>query len=391
MFAARNKVAIIGYAQSPVARQASVPFGALALKTCLDAVADAGLTKQDVDGFASAPLLPSLSGRAPVDGVDIVPSAWIAAHLGVHARWLACVQGGTQLTGSVVQAVNAIATGAADYVLLHRALSNPPGRYHENPMTSAAGTAQWMAPQGFWGPPVQVAMTYMEYMQRYGATREDMARVVVSLREHAARIPWSYWKDKPLSAEEYIGARMIADPISVLDCDLPVNSVAAFVLTSAERAKDAPHKPVYVAGYALGNLLEPGTLWSLSHCQAAGRQTAADLWQRSGFTRGDIDLAQLYDGFSPITYLWLEALGYCGLGEAHLFLREQSDGDLGRFFSGGGSLGNGRLHGTAQMLECYLQLSRRAGERQREQARTALACYSHPHFGGVVAYSAERV
>jgi acetyl-CoA acetyltransferase len=231
----------------------------------------------------------------------------------------------------------------------------------------------------------------MEYMQRYGATREDMARVVVALRGHATRIPWAHWRTKPLSVEDYMNARMIADPISVLDCDIPVNGVAAFVLTSPERAQDAPHRPVYVAGYALGNLLEPGTLWSLEHCQAAGEQAAADLWQRSGLTHADIDLPQLYDGFSPLTYLWLEALGYCGRGEAHLFLREQSErGDLGRFFSGGGSLGNGRMHGAAQMLECYLQLSRRAGERQRD-ARTALACFSHPHSGGVVAYSAEKL
>jgi acetyl-CoA acetyltransferase len=386
-FEARCKVAIAGYAQSPAHRHTSIPLGTLAMNTCLEAIADAGVKKDDIDGFSTAPLFPSLSGRTPVDGVDMITSGWIASQLGIHARYLVDFGGAGQLPGSVVTAVNAIASGAADYVLLHRALANPPGKYHDNPMTEARGNAQWMAPQGFWGPPVQVAMTYMEYMQRYGATREDMARVVVELRRQAARIPTAYWYQKPLSVDEYMNARMISDPISVLDCDIPITGVAAFVLTSAERARDLPNKPVFVAGYALGNLAEAGTLWSLEHAQQAGARTRRDLKERSGLGPADFDLAQLYDGFAPLTYIWLEALGYCGHGEAHRFVREQQD--LARFFSGGGSLGNGRMHGVPPMRECYLQLSGRAGERQRPNARAGLACHSHPHLGGVVAYTAE--
>jgi len=234
-----------------------------------------------------------------------------------------------------------------------------------------------------------MALSYMEYMQRYGATREDMGRVVVELRRHGARNPWSYWHQKPLSLEAYLDARMIADPICVLDCDIPIDGAAAFIFTSAERARDHPHKPVYVAGYAQGNLLEQESMWSLDHAQQAAPLTGRDLWRSSGLRREDIDLPELYDGFSPIVYLWLEALGYCGRGEAHLFLREQKD--LTRFFSSGGSLGNGRMHGVPPMLECYLQLSGRAGERQIANVKTGLACHSHPHYGGVVAYSSERL
>ena len=211
-------------------------------------------------------------------------------------------------------------------------------------MTHAEGSSQWTAPQGFWGPPAMMAMAYMEYMQRYGATREDLGRVLVELRKHAARIPWAYWYGKPITLEDYLNARMIADPICILDCDIPIDGAVAFVFTSAGAPKDHPHKPVYVAGCAQGNPVIPGPMWSLPSIEAAAPFVGRDLWASTGLTRADIDLPQLYDGFSPIVYFWLEALGYCKRGEAHLFIREQKD--LTKFFSGGGSLGNGRMHGV---------------------------------------------
>ena len=101
----------------------------------------------------------------------------------------------------------------------------------------------------------------------------------------------------------------------------------------------------------------------------------------------------MYDGFSPFVWLWLEVLGFCPPGEAHRFV-ESGGIDSDRpgaipALSGGGALGNGRMHGIPQMLECYLQLARRAGERQRDHATIGLACHSSPHFGGAVVYSAE--
>jgi acetyl-CoA acetyltransferase len=276
---------------------------------------------------------------------------------------------------------------------MHRAMFNPPGRYHENPMTAAEGASQWVAPQGFWGPPAQMALAYTEYMQRYGATREDMATVVVEARRNGASIPWSYWYDKPITTADYMNARTVADPMSILDCDLPVTGVGAFVLTSAERAKDLPHRPVYVAGYAQGRWKAPGSMihFTLDDMIEGGMQVARTLWENSGLTRDDIDVPQLYDGFSPFIYFWLEALGYCPRGEAHRFVQDGGirTGSGLPLLSGGGALGNGRMHGTPQMLECYLQLSRRAGERQLAKADVGLACQAAPNLGGAVLYTAE--
>ncbi|MQY27553.1 thiolase family protein [Nocardia aurantia] len=391
-FPARDRVAVVGYAHSPVRRQADRPLGALAVETARAAIADAGLAVREVDGFVGSALLPSAGDHTKQDGVSIVSPNWLAQHLGVDPRYAAGFDGIGQLTGSVAMAVNAIAAGAADYVVLHRALHNPGGRYHANPMREAAGAQQWTVPQGFFGPLATIALPYNEYLQRYGAKREAMAAVVTEARKNGSRLPWSYWAGKPLSTEEYLAAPQLFDPVCKFDCDIPVDGVAAFVLTSAERAADLPHRPVYVSGYASGapTRRRLPQHWPLDDILGGGAETARRLWEHAGIGPDAVDLPQVYDGFAPFVWFWLEVLGFCPPGEAHRFV---ADGGIDSdrpgalpALSGGGALGNGRMHGVPQMLECYLQLSGRAGARQRE-ATVGVACHSSPHFGGAVVYS----
>jgi acetyl-CoA acetyltransferase len=393
--ASSNRVAVVGYAQSQVERHGASTLGASAVDTARRAIADAGLAPKDVDGFVTASLFPTAGAHAAVDGVSLVSANWLAAHLGINPCYAAGFQGFGQLPGAVALAVNAVVSGAADYVLVHRALHNPKGAYHANPMTEARGDQQWTVPQGYFGPLAMIALTYTEYLERYGAVREAMAAVVVEARKNGSRIPWSFWHARPLSADEYLSEPMVTDPICRLDCDLPVDGVACFVFTSAERARDLPHRPVYVAGYATGAPVRHRLPlhWPLDDIMEVGVQTARRLWDRSGIGPAEVDLPQVYDGFSPFVYLWMESLSLCPLGEAHRVVLEGGiDGDRRGalpVLSGGGALGNGRMHGVPQMLECYLQLSGRAGERQRPGMSIGLACHSSPHYGGAVVYSAE--
>ncbi len=391
-FAASDQVAIVGYAQSPVVRHADKPLGAIALDTARAAVADAGLEVAQIDGFTTGAILPTAGAHTIEDGVSIVSANWMAEHLGVNARWASGFQGFGQIPGSVQLAVNAVASGAADYVLLHRALHNPVGKYHGNPMHEARGSMQWMAPQGYFGPLAMIALPYNEYLQRYGTSRDEMAAVVVEARKNGARIPWSFWRDKPLTVDDYLAARVISDPICMYDCDIPVDGVASFVFTSAERARDLPHHPVLVSGFGMGT---PTTRripqhWPLDDIMDTAFETTRRLWEHSGLGPDDVDLPQVYDGFSPFVWFWLEALGFCPVGEAHAFVTGGGiDSDAPGAvpaLSGGGALGNGRMHGVPQMLEVYLQLSGRAGHRQREGAEVGVACHSSPHYGGAVAY-----
>jgi acetyl-CoA acetyltransferase len=134
--------------------------------------------------------------------------------------------------------------------------------------------------------------------------------------------------------------------------------------------------------------------WPLEDIVDTGAQTAARVWESSGLSARDVDVPQLYDGFSPLVWWWLESLGYCEPGEAFRFV---SDGGINRATGGlpalssGGAIGNGRMHGVPQMLEVYLQLAQRAGERQLASANVGLACHSSPHYGGAVLYSAHEL
>jgi acetyl-CoA acetyltransferase len=394
-FTARNQVAVVGYAQSPITKHFDRTLGAVAVDTARAAIADAGLEPHQVDGFVGSSLLPSAGSHSVRDGVSVVTPHWLAQHLGVNPRFATGFQGYGQLPGSVALAVNALASGAADHVLVHRALHNPPGRYHGNALTQASGPDQWTAPQGFFGPLTMIGMMANEYAQRFGATREALAAVVVEARKNGSRIPWSYWHDRPLTVDEYLAAPLISDPIGRFDCDIPVDGVATFVLTTAERARDLPNRPVYVAGYASGAPRRPRLHlhWPLDDVYDVGLEVGRRLGASAGVDLGEVDLPQLYDGFSPFVWLWLEVLGFCPVGEGHRFVLDggiDSD-DPGALpaLSSGGALGNGRMHGVPQMLECYLQLAGRAGERQRADARVGIACHSSPHFGGAVVYRAD--
>jgi acetyl-CoA acetyltransferase len=390
---ARNKIAIAGYAHSTIVRHADRPLGALAVDTARAAIADAGLRVEQVDGYVSSSLLPSSGGRGPEDGVNIVSSAWLAQRLGAEPRYVAGFDGIGQLTGSMAIAVNALISGAADHVLVHRALHNPAGVYHGNSMQEIRGPQQWTAPQGFFGPLAMIALPYNEYLQRYGASSDSMSAVVTEARKNGARIPWSHWYGKPLSRDDYLSAPQLFDPVRRFDCDIPVDGVAAFVLTTADRAADLPNRPVFISGYA-GAAPTRRRLplhWPLDDILDGGAALVERLRRTIGIRVAEIDLPQVYDGFSPFVWFWLEVLGVCPPGEAHRFVDSggiNSDSPTAiPALSGGGALGNGRMHGIPQMLECYLQLAGRAGDRQRKNLTTALACHSSPHFGGAVAYS----
>jgi acetyl-CoA acetyltransferase len=333
-------------------------------------------------------MFPSSGGQPVVDGQSVVTANWLSLQLGSPVRFVSGFEGIGQVPGAMILATNAIASGSADVVLVHRALHNPAGRYNINPLTHAASEAQWRAPFGMWSAVTSIALPYQEYLQRYGATREAMAAVVVEARANGARIPWSYWHGKPLTVQDYLDARLVSDPIGVLDCDLPIDGVGCFVLTTAERAADLPHKPVYLLGSAQGHPTGPPAQvhWTLDEMAEGGARTVARLWESAGVRLADVDLPQVYDGFSPLVYVWLEALGYCGRGEAHVFVQDgricAAEGGL-PVLTGGGSLGNGRMHGVPQLLECYLQLAGRAGDRQRV-ATIAVACHAPPHAGGAL-------
>ncbi len=307
----RNKVAIVGAGVTRVVRRSEVPVASLAVEASDAAIEDAGLSRSDIDGVACGVSLPSYGtrGRALQTGVDYVNGSFLTDHMGLEPVW---ALDDASFPPALAHAVFAVASGAATCVLVNRTLHNPAGRYTSMMSLEARGWDQWTAPYGFVAPSSGIAMPYMEYQQRYGARQEHMATLVLQQRENVQGIPQAYWHGRELTFDEYMSSRMISEPMCLFDNDIPVDGSGSVIVTTAERARDLPHKPVYVTSWArirnAGEFL-PGSLGRLDDYYDRGRDLAKRLWSNSGWQPGEIDVVQLYDGFTPLVWFWLEVLG----------------------------------------------------------------------------------
>lgn len=384
MWENRCKVAVSGVGFSKVTRSAEIPLAAHALEAVQAAVSDSGLAMEDIDGLATYPELPA-TGHAEVDGISVVSVNCMMAMLKLpHLTWH--MQAGTvNIGGAVQQAINALLAGVCRYAVVWRAMHNPRGTYQNLPGTHAQGAAQFTAPYGFGGPGQGMAVAYTRWLETHNEDREKMATLAVTQRRHTQHNPHAYFHGVPLSREDYLASRMIAHPFCLYDCDIPVQGAVAIVLTTAERAQDLRPQPAYVAGYGQRLAFEvTGRIGSLSSYMEGGRSSAQLTWERSGFTAKDVDVAQIYDGFSASVIYGLESYGFCGEGEALDFIQDgriELTGEL-PLNTFGGSLGTGRIHGLWHIIEGALQASGRAGTRQIPGANVSFVGASAPIVQG---------
>jgi acetyl-CoA acetyltransferase len=224
------------------------------------------------------------------------------------------------------------------------------------------------------------ALPWSQYQARYrSGSREQMAALVTQLRRNGLAFEGSYWaqyKPVELSIDDYLNARMVSRPVSIFDCDIPVQGAAAFIVTTAERAKDLAQPAAYVRGVA-GPVPTRGKVTvdeALDEQMADFRDIGGRLWTDAGCGPADISVANLYDGFSLMPILWLEALGFCGAGEGFEFIQDGRIAPSGILpvNPSGGNLGGGRLHGINHFMDAVLQVSGRSGKRQIEGADLAL-------------------
>jgi acetyl-CoA acetyltransferase len=249
---------------------------------------------------------------------------------------------------------------------------------------TVSGDAQFTAPWGLGHAVAAAALPYSRYMARYGATREDMATFIVRNRANAAVNPDAMFFGQPLTRVEYLDAKMIAEPLSILDCDMPVDGCGALVLATEDRARHGPHPPAFVTGGAnLGLPPRRTVTHTLDNAVGAAGGLARALWASSGLTPRHVTSAQLYDGYSWFTYLFLEAFGLAPEGEAFRLLQDDTTALAGRLpiNTGGGALGIGRLHGMPQLIEAVLQVQGRAGSRQVADPSVTLVCTGGPFRG----------
>jgi acetyl-CoA acetyltransferase len=371
--ALRNKVVVAGVGYSQIGKHTGRSEGSLAVEACLKAIADAGLTTEQVDGVAAWPDRVASVFEGP-------PIAYVhrALGLGEVRYWQAFGAGPGQLS-SVIGAAHAIVAGAADVVLCYRAHLRQETRFYvPGGLTTQAvsGDMALRAPYGLPAGTPRYALWAQRHAYERGYTDEDRGAVVLTCREHAQLNPRAVWYGTPLTMDEYLASDVIASPLRILDCDMPIDGAVAAVLVNADRAADLPKRPVFLNAMASGTgpTLDSEAWRDMS--VMASKYAADQMWASTDLGPADVDVAQIYDGFSSLTLSWLEDMGFVAPGEAGAFLRE-GRGSLGSdlpICTDGGSLGGGRLHGFSKLAEAVEQLRGESGPRQVEGAEVAAVC-----------------
>ena len=235
-------------------------------------------------------------------------------------------------------------------------------------------------PWGFSSQGAHWAFMTKRHQLRYGSTEEQLGAVSVAFRKHASMNPNAIMKER-FTIEDYMNSRMISSPLCLFDCDIPIEGCTAVLLTTADRAKHLRQPPAYIAGYGQQAVKRPSlATYTVDDYMACGGSTVSKIWDMSGLGPKDIGAAQLYDGFSPSTYYWLEASGFCGEGEAWQFVQDGRialNGEL-PVNTFGGSLSEGRLHGMGHLAEAVRQVTGRAGPRQIEGCEASIALDGSP-------------
>ncbi|WP_419928841.1 thiolase family protein [Candidatus Poriferisocius sp.] len=350
---------VSGIGITGIGRRTDVVGRDLTRTAALAAIEDAGLTPADVDGVAT-------HGETPVSEV--------IEDLSLEVGYIGGGYNPAALLAPVISSAEAIAAGRARHVLVYRTVKMMGGA-----VVSSDGGGDALADFATlltyhaYSAANWVALHCQRHMHLYGTTKEQLGALAISSRGKAALNPLAVYRD-PITMDDYLSARPVSDPLGLLDCDVPIDGSIAVVLSVPEHAASCPNRPVRIeaTGSAVG---EGGWDQRPDYPVMAPVDAAADLWSRTSLTPADVDVAQLYDGFTFLTLAWLEALGFCGHGEGGAFLegghRIALDGAL-PLNTYGGQLSAGRMHGYWTLHEAVTQLRGLAADRQVPDAGVAV-------------------
>lgn len=359
---AASEAYITGIGQSQVGRRLERHPLLLTLDATREALAEAGLDISQIDGVSTYPgRMPAPPGFSPIGTDDVIDA------FGIRAKWYA---GGGEISsqlGAVVAAAAAVRAGLARHVLCFRTVyeAAAAARPDEYPVPRGGrvdGQLQWTAPFNALSAATWTAQYAMHHVKKYGLTREQLAQVAITGRANAALNPRALVQE-PLSMEEYLSARMISTPLCLYDCDRHTDASTVLLVSAGNCLDEVQCTPIRIAAMA-------GAVDRHSWDQAewmASYATGEALWNSTDYTVDDVDTVQLYDGFSYFVVTWLEALGFCPVGEGGRFIeggqRIALDGEL-PLNTFGGQIGGGRLHGFGFAHESVVQLRGLGGQRQ---------------------------
>jgi acetyl-CoA acetyltransferase len=355
----RDRCAISGIGSTDFSRDSGRSDLTLATQASLAAIADAGLTPQDIDGIV----------RCDMDLVrpnDLVETLGLA-RLDYYGE---VGPGGVAPCGQVAQAVAAILSGQATNVLVYRSLNGRSGRRYglssvaETRVGGDGGYDEYFLPYGLLTPGQIFGLIAQRHMLEFGTNEKDLGHIAIACRNRANANPAAQMHERPLTMDDYLAARMISWPLRLFDFCLETDGACAVVVTSAERAIDGPRPPALIRAVAQGSLAapQPGiqfpVLMRESITTLPAKPTADTLYRRAGLGPSDIDVAQLYDCFTITVLLQLEDFGFCAKGEGGAFASSGAI-ELGGSLpinTGGGHLSGGYIHGMNHIVEGVKQI-----------------------------------
>ncbi|MFI0829094.1 lipid-transfer protein [Streptomyces roseolus] len=345
-----GRAAVAGIGATEFSKDSGRSELSLAVEAVRAALDDAGLAPGDVDGLVTFTM-------------DTNPEITVAQAAGIgELTFFSRVHyGGGAACATVQQAALAVAAGVAEVVVCYRAFNERSGRRFGSGVQrrepSAEGAALgWQLPFGLLTPASWVAMAAQRYLHVYGLTPEVFGHVAVTDRRYAANNPAAYFHGKPITLADHAASRWIAEPLRLLDCCQETDGGQAVVVTTAERARDLRHPPAVVLAAAQGAGRGQEAMTSFYRDGLTGLPetgvVARQLWQTSGLRPADVDVAVLYDHFTPFVLMQLEEFGFCGPGEGGDFV---AAGAL-PINTHGGQLGEAYLHGMNGIAEAVRQL-----------------------------------
>lgn len=360
----RSECAISGIGATEFSRKSGRSVLAIATEAATRAIADAGLTRDDIDGLV----------RSDYDAVQHNDMTY-SLGLDNVSYWGATGVGGAAPCGMVGQAVAAVMSGQATNVLVYRALNGRSGlRFGQGtavqqaagaPRLGGGGTYdEYFFPYGLLAPGQMFAMIAQRHMHEFGTTRDDLGRIAVAVRKRANTNPAAMMYDRTMTMDDYWAARPISTPLGLFDYCLESDGACAVVVTSTERARDAPKPPAVIRAVAQAGM--PGvqggkvfpTLMRSTITTHPSKTAATRLYARAGLGPQDIDVAQIYDCFTITVLLQLEDYGFCAKGEGGAFASSGAldPGGSLPMNTAGGNLSEAYIHGMNHVLEGVRQI-----------------------------------
>lgn len=376
----KNSV-ISGIGISRIGRRTGIPGLDLTMEAVRGAIADAGLEPSDIDGIATL-------GDTPL---------WdVADALGIEPQYTGGGIDTGGLLSPVMSAAVTVGAGRARHVLVYRtvqmlgggvmqgapgASEKPKARRDTRPagegmasLAKAMSDTEDLIAADALSAANWLALTCRRHMEMYGTTKEQLGWLAVNSRRNAALNPLAVYRD-PITMDDYLGARPVSSPFGLLDCDVPIDGSIAVVVSPASHSGNGAGPAVRIEAIG-GSEGTGGWFHRPDFPKMASVDAATQMWSSTDLRPADIDVAELYDGFTFLTFAWLEALGICGDGEAGPYVEGAQRIALGGQLplnTYGGQLSAGRMHGYWILHEACLQLRGQAGERQVRSPQVAVA------------------